>query len=71
VARLDGKQLVCYRLNQVGNSSFDPYKYPLPMEFNIPHSTCSSPLVKVWFSSSSIGEALSGVQSRVESSLKL
>jgi hypothetical protein len=47
VARLDGQQLVCYRLNQVGNSSFDPYKYPLPMEFKIPYSTCSSPLVKV------------------------
>jgi hypothetical protein len=32
---------------EVDNSSLDPYKYPLPMEFMTPHSTCSSPLVKV------------------------
>jgi hypothetical protein len=31
----------------------------LPMaEDSTTHSTCSSPIVKVWFSSSSIGEAL-------------
>jgi hypothetical protein len=47
VARPTGQHLVCYRLNQVGNSSLDPYKYPLSMEFKIPHSTYSSPLVKV------------------------
>jgi hypothetical protein len=47
VARPAGQHLACYQLNQVGNSSLDPYKYPLPMEFKIPHSTCSSPLVKV------------------------
>jgi hypothetical protein len=28
VARPAGQHLVCYRLNQVGNSSLDPYKYP-------------------------------------------
>jgi hypothetical protein len=47
VARPSGQHLVCYRLNQVGNSSLDPYKYPLPMKFKIPHSTYSSPLVNV------------------------
>jgi hypothetical protein len=47
VARPIGQQLECYGLNQVGNTSFDPYKYALLMEFNTPHSTCSSPLVKV------------------------
>jgi hypothetical protein len=35
VARLANQHLGC----QVGNSSLDPYKYPLPMKFNIPHST--------------------------------
>jgi hypothetical protein len=47
MARPGGEHLAFYRENQVSNSSFDPYKYPLPMEFKIPHSTCSSPLVKV------------------------
>jgi hypothetical protein len=28
VARLAGQHLACYQLNQVGNSSLDPYKYP-------------------------------------------
>jgi hypothetical protein len=28
VARLAGHHLVSYRLNQVGNPSLDPYKYP-------------------------------------------
>jgi hypothetical protein len=28
VARPPDQHLVCYRLNQVGNSSLDPYKYP-------------------------------------------
>jgi hypothetical protein len=35
-----GQHLAC-------NSSLDHYKYPLSMEFKTPHSTCSSPLVKV------------------------
>jgi hypothetical protein len=47
MARLTGQHLMCYLINQVSNSSFDPYKYPLLMEFKTPHSTCSSPLVKV------------------------
>jgi hypothetical protein len=29
VARIAGHHLPCYRLNQVGNPSLDPYKYPL------------------------------------------
>jgi hypothetical protein len=29
VARPAGQHLVCYHLNQVGNSSLDHYKYPL------------------------------------------
>jgi hypothetical protein len=48
-----------------------PVNTPLPVEIKATHSTCSSPLIKVWFSSSSVVEALSGVESRVEHSLKL
>jgi hypothetical protein len=33
VARLAGQDLVNYRLNQVGNCSWDSYKYPLTLEF--------------------------------------
>jgi hypothetical protein len=47
VARPTGHHLVCYQLNQVGNPSLDPYKYPLPVEIKATHTTCSSPLVKV------------------------
>jgi hypothetical protein len=47
VAWLAGHHLVSYRLHQIGNPSLDPYKYPLLVEINTPHSTCSSPLVKV------------------------
>jgi hypothetical protein len=47
VARPAGQHLARYRLNQVGNSSLDPCKYPLPVEFKTPHSTCSSRVVKV------------------------
>jgi hypothetical protein len=32
-----GQHLASYRLNQVGNCSWDSYKYPLPMEFT--HTT--------------------------------
>jgi hypothetical protein len=39
--------LACYRLNQIDNPSLDPYKYPLPVEIKVTHTTCSSPLVKV------------------------
>jgi hypothetical protein len=31
--------LVCYQLNQVGNLSLDPYKYPLPVEIKITLTT--------------------------------
>jgi hypothetical protein len=55
--------LAFYGLNQVGNPSLHPYKYPLPMEIKATHSTSSSPLVKVQFSSCSVGKALSGVES--------
>jgi hypothetical protein len=47
VTRLAGQHLVCYRLNQLSNSSLDSYKHPLPMEFKTTHSTCSSSLVNV------------------------
>jgi hypothetical protein len=48
VARPASQHLVNYRLNQVSNCSCDSYKYPPPpIEFNTPHYTCSSPLVKV------------------------
>jgi hypothetical protein len=32
VARPTGQRLANYRLNRVGNCSWDSYKYPLPME---------------------------------------
>jgi hypothetical protein len=44
---LASHHLVCYRLNQVGNPSLDPYKYPLLVEIKATHTTCNSPLVKV------------------------
>jgi hypothetical protein len=47
VARPVGQHLVNYRLNRFGNCSWDSNKYLLPMELKTPHSTCSSPLVKV------------------------
>jgi hypothetical protein len=48
-----------------------PYISPATAEVSRTHSTCSSPLVKVQFSSSSVGEVVSGVKSRVEHSLEL
>jgi hypothetical protein len=59
MARPVDHHLACYRLNQFGNLSLDPYKYPLLVEIKATHSTCSSPLVKVRLSNSSMGEALS------------
>jgi hypothetical protein len=47
VARPADQHLANYQLNQVGNCNWDTYKYPLPTEFNTPHSTYSSLLVKV------------------------
>jgi hypothetical protein len=55
---------------QVGGGHIHANKYHLAVKVDTPHIFCSSPLVKV-FSSSSAGEALSGVKSRVESSLEL
>jgi hypothetical protein len=63
--------LANYRLNQVINCSWDSYKYHLLMEFSTTHYTYSFPLVKVPVSCRSAVEALSGVESRVESSLQL
>jgi hypothetical protein len=37
MARSAGQHMAYYQLNQVGNSSLDIYKYPLPREFKIPH----------------------------------
>jgi hypothetical protein len=48
MARPADHHLACYRLNQVGNPSLDPYNTPtLPVEIKATHTTCSSPLVKV------------------------
>jgi hypothetical protein len=44
---------------------------PPTAEDSTTHSTCSSPHVKIHFSSSSTSEALSGVESGVEHSLEL
>jgi hypothetical protein len=52
VARPVGQCLACYRLNQVSNSSWDSYKYPMPMEFNThihTHHILEIPLVKLLF----------------------
>jgi hypothetical protein len=46
VVRPAGQHLVKYRLNQVGNFSYDSHKYPPPDGIHTLHSTCSSPLVK-------------------------
>jgi hypothetical protein len=42
-----GQHLANYRLNQVGNYSWDSHKYPPANGIHTPYSTCSSPLVKV------------------------
>jgi hypothetical protein len=47
MARSAGQHLVNYQLNQVGNRSWDSYKYPPADGIHTAHSTCSSPLVKV------------------------
>jgi hypothetical protein len=38
VARPVGHHLTCYRLNQVGNPSLNPYKYPLSVEIKATHT---------------------------------
>jgi hypothetical protein len=47
VAQPAGHRLVNYRLNRVGNCSWDTYKYTPTDEIHTPHSTCSYPVVKV------------------------
>jgi hypothetical protein len=44
---ISGHHLVPNRPLQVGGGPIHPYKYPLTVKVEIPHSTCSSPLVKV------------------------
>jgi hypothetical protein len=39
MSRPAGHHLVCYRLNRVGNSSLDPYKYPLLVEIKVTLTT--------------------------------
>jgi hypothetical protein len=46
VARPAGQHLANYRLNQVGNCSWDSYKYPSADGIQTPRSSCISPLVK-------------------------
>jgi hypothetical protein len=42
------QHLASYRLNQVGNCSYDSYKIPhCRWNLHTPHSSCSSPLLKV------------------------
>jgi hypothetical protein len=62
VAKPTGQHQACYRLESV-TPPWTPMNTPLLMEFKTPHSTCSSPFVKFWFSSSSTGEAVSGAKS--------
>jgi hypothetical protein len=47
VARPTGQHLANYRLIKSVTAPETPINTPLPMEFNTPHYTCSSPLVKV------------------------
>jgi hypothetical protein len=47
LARPAGHHLACYRLNQAVTPPWTPINTPLPVEIKAPHSTCSSPLVKV------------------------
>jgi hypothetical protein len=66
-----GHHLEPNRHLQVGGGPIQPYKYPLMVKVNMPHSFCNPPLVTFQFSSSSAGEALSGVESWVKSLLEL
>jgi hypothetical protein len=47
MAWLAGHHLVPNRPLQVGGGPIHPYKKPAHVKVKIPHSTCSSPLVKV------------------------
>jgi hypothetical protein len=69
-----GRSATTWRQTNLSKSvevSFTPIHTPLRVIVDTPHSTCSSPLVKVPISSSCADEALSGVESQVESSLDL
>jgi hypothetical protein len=45
--RPTGHHLTPNRPLQVGGGPIRPYKYPLAVKVDTPHSTCSSPIVKV------------------------
>jgi hypothetical protein len=47
VAWLPGLHLAPNRPLLVGGDLIHPYKYPLPVKVDTPHSTCSSSLVKI------------------------
>jgi hypothetical protein len=49
VARLAGHHLVSYRLNQVGNPSLNPYKYPSIGGNQNMHHILEIPLAKLPF----------------------
>jgi hypothetical protein len=49
VARLASQHLVCYQLNQVGNSSCDSYKYPPTDGIQHTHHILEIPLAKLPF----------------------
>jgi hypothetical protein len=49
VARSVGHHLVSYRLNQVGNPSLDPYKYPYIGENQNTHDILEIPFVNLPF----------------------
>jgi hypothetical protein len=49
VARSAGHHLVSYRLNQVGNTSLDPYKYPSTGGNQNTHHILETPLAKLPF----------------------
>jgi hypothetical protein len=69
---LAGQHLASYRLNQVGNCSWNSYKYPHADGIQTLHTLLVVlHLQRFRFSSRSVGEALPGVESRVKSSLEL
>jgi hypothetical protein len=49
VAKPAGHHLASYRLNQVGNPSLDPYKYPSTSENQNTHHILQIPLAKLPF----------------------
>jgi hypothetical protein len=72
VARPAGQHLASYQLNQVDNCYWDSYKYPTTDGIHTHHTLLVVlNLERFQFSSRRVGEALSGVESRVQSSLDL